>query len=37
MWTAEQRSLHKVGERKERRGYPNDISGQEWHRRPVAW
>jgi len=30
MWTAEQRARHKVAERKERRGYPTDISDQEW-------
>jgi putative transposase len=30
MWTVEQRTRHKVAERKERRGYPTDISDQEW-------
>lgn len=30
MWTAEQRTKHKVAQRKERRGYPTDISDKEW-------
>lgn len=30
MWTAEQRARHKVAECKERRGYPTDISDQDW-------
>jgi hypothetical protein len=30
MWTEEQRARHKVVERKERRGYPTDISDKEW-------
>ncbi len=29
MWTAEQRSRHKVAQRKERLGYPTDFSDQE--------
>jgi putative transposase len=30
MWTEEQRKQHKVEKAKERRGYPTDISDQEW-------
>lgn len=30
MWTAEQRTRHKVRAPKERKGYPTDISDQEW-------
>jgi len=30
MWTAEQRARHKVRAPKERKGYPTDISDQEW-------
>jgi transposase len=30
MWTVEQRTKHKVAQRKERRGYPTDISDKEW-------
>jgi transposase len=30
MWAAEQRARHKVAARKERRGYPTDISDKEW-------
>ena len=30
MWTAEQRTRHKVRVPKERKGYPTDVSDQEW-------
>ena len=30
MWTEEQRARHKVAQRKERKGYPTDISDREW-------
>ena len=30
MWTAEQRARHKVRVAKERKGYPTDVSDQEW-------
>jgi putative transposase len=30
MWTAEQRSRHKVRVANERKGYPTDVSDQEW-------
>lgn len=30
MWAAEQRTRHKVRVPKERKGYPTDISDQEW-------
>ena len=30
MWTAEQRARHKVRVPKERKGYPTDVSDQEW-------
>jgi len=30
MWTAEQRARHKVRVLKERKGYPTDVSDQEW-------
>lgn len=30
MWTAEQQTRHKVRVPKERKGYPTDMSDQEW-------
>lgn len=30
MWAAEQRTRHKVQVPKERKGYPTDVSDQEW-------
>ena len=30
MWTAEQRVRHEVKVCKERKGYPTDVSDQEW-------